>query len=131
RLPRMLHGKIFRSTIAHGRIRRIDTGAATKLAGVYRVVTIDDIVKVIPNPYYGPAFHDQPILAHEKVRHIGEPVAVVLADDPHVAEEAAQRIEAEYEALPAVFDELTAAASPVTVHDALKPAGTFADLKHL
>src|SRR4029077_9209424 len=58
-------------------------------------------------------------------------VAVVLADDPHVAEEAAQRIEAEYEALPAVFDELTAVASPVTVHDALKPAGTFADLKHL
>jgi CO/xanthine dehydrogenase Mo-binding subunit len=131
RLPRMLHGKIFRSTIAHGRIRRIDTGAATKLAGVYRVVTIDDIVKVIPNPYYGPAFHDQPILAHDKVRHIGEPVAVVLADDPHVAEQAVQLIAAEYEELPAVFDEIVAMGSPVIVHEVLKPAGTFADLKHL
>ncbi len=131
RLPGMLHGKIFRSTVAHGRIRKIHIGAAMKLAGVCRVVTIEDILKLIPDPYYGPAFHDQPILAHEKVRHIGEPVAVVLAEDPHVAEEAAQCIEAEYEELPAIFDELTAVASPVTVHDSLKPAGTFADLKHL
>src|SRR5205085_38432 len=126
-----LHGKIFRSTVAHGRICKIDTRAAAQLPGVHRIVTIDDIIGVIPHPYYGPAFHDQPILAHEKVRHVGEPVAVVLAEDPHVAEEAAQRIEAEYEELPAVFDELAAVASPVTVHDSLKPAGTFADLKHL
>jgi CO/xanthine dehydrogenase Mo-binding subunit len=131
RLPGMLHGKIFRSTVAHGRIRKVHISAASKLAGVYRIVTIEDILALIPNPYYGPAFHDQPILAHEKVRHVGEPVAVVLAEDPHVAEEAAQRIEAEYEELPAVFDELTAFDSPITVHDALKPAGTFADLKHL
>ena len=58
---------------------------------------------VIPDPYYGPAFHDQPILALDKVRHVGEPVAVVLAADPHVAEQAAQLIEAEYEELPAVY----------------------------
>src|SRR5262249_16582082 len=131
RLRGMLHGKIFRSTVAHGRIRKIDTSAASRLAGVYRIVTIDDILKLVPNPYYGPAFHDQPILAHEKVRHMGEPVAVVLAEDPHIAEEAAQRIAAQYDELPAVFDEVAAVSSPVTVHDALKPAGTFADLKHL
>ena len=105
RLPGMLHGKIFRSTVAHGRIKRIDTSAAAAIPGVHQVVTIDDILKIIPNPYYGPAFHDQPILAHEKVRHIGEPVAVVLADDVHVAERAAQLIEAEYDELPAVFGE--------------------------
>jgi len=93
RLPGMLHAKIFRSTIAHGRIKSIDTSAAKKVPGVYRVVTVDDIMTVIPNPYYGPAFHDQPILAHEKVRFVGEPVAVVLATDPHVADEAVQLID--------------------------------------
>jgi CO/xanthine dehydrogenase Mo-binding subunit len=131
RLPGMLHGKIFRSTVAHGRIKRIDTSAAAAIPGVHQVVTIDDILKIIPNPYYGPAFHDQPILAHEKVRHIGEPVAVVLADDVHVAERAAQLIEAEYDELPAVFGEIEAMTSDAIVHDALKPAGTFTDLKHL
>src|SRR5712692_3050047 len=103
RLPGMLQGKIFRSTVAHGRIKRIDTSAAQKLPGVYRVVTSEDVRKIIPNPYYGPAFHDQPILAIDKVHYVGEPVAVVLATDPHVAEEAAQQIVAEYEELPAVF----------------------------
>ncbi len=94
-------------------------------------MTIDDVMKVLPNPYYGPAFHDQPILAHEKVRFIGEPVAAVLATDPHVAEQAVQLITAEYEELPAVFDEVDALTSKVYVHDELKPAGSFADLKHL
>jgi CO/xanthine dehydrogenase Mo-binding subunit len=131
RLPGMLTGKIFRSTVAHGRIRSINTEAAAKLPGVYRVITIDDILKIIPNPYYGPAFHDQPILAHGKVRHIGEPVAVVLAEDPHVAERAVQLIEADYDELPAVFDEVEAMTSKAVVHDELKPAGTFTDLKHL
>ena len=111
RLPGMLYGKIFRSTLAHGRIGSIDTGAAKKFPGVYRVVTADDIRKVIPDPYYGPAFHDQPILAIDKVRFVGEPVAVVLAGEPHVAEAAAQEIVAQYEEL--------------------RPAGSIADLKHL
>ena len=131
RLPGMLYGKIFRSTLAHGRIRSIDTGAAKKFPGVYRVVTADDIRKIIPDPYYGPAFHDQPILAIDKVRFVGEPVAVVLARDPHVAEAAAQEIVAQYEGLPAVYDEVEAMTAGVTVHEELRPAGSFADLKHL
>jgi CO/xanthine dehydrogenase Mo-binding subunit len=130
-LPGMLYGKIFRSTVPHGRIKSIDVRAARDVPGVFRVVTADDIRKVIPEPYYGPAFHDQPILAIDKVRHVGEPVAVVLAHDPHVAEEAAQRIVAEYEELPAVFDEIEAMTSTAIVHEELKPAGTFPDLKHL
>src|SRR5215204_3376836 len=81
RLPGMLYGKVFRSTVAHGRIRRIDVSAAAALEGVHRVVTGEDVRKLIPNPYYGPAFHDQPILALDKVRHVGEAVAVVLAAD--------------------------------------------------
>jgi CO/xanthine dehydrogenase Mo-binding subunit len=131
RLPGMLYGKIFRSTVPHGRIRSIATTAAAKVPGVHRVVTGEDIRKLIPDPYYGPAFHDQPILALDKVRHVGEPVAVVLARDPHVAEQAVQLIEADYEELPAVYDEVEAKTSQVYVHEMLRPAGTFADLKHL
>jgi CO/xanthine dehydrogenase Mo-binding subunit len=131
RLPGMLYGKIFRSTVAHGRIRRIDVSAAQALGGVHRVVTGEDVRKLIPEPYYGPAFHDQPILALDKVRYLGEPVAVVLATDPHLAEEAAHLIVAEYDELPAVYDEVEAMTSKAVVHETLKPAGTFPDLKHL
>jgi CO/xanthine dehydrogenase Mo-binding subunit len=131
RLPGMLYGKVARSTAPHGRIRNIDTRAAKAVAGVHRVVTGEDIRKLIAEPYYGPAFHDQPILALDKVHHVGEPVAAVLASDPHVAERAAQLIEVEYDELPAVYDEVAAMAPDIVVHDMLKPAGTFADLKHL
>ena len=131
RLPGMLHGKIFRSTVAHGRIKSIDTSAAAKTPGVLGVFTADDICKVIPDPYYGQAFHDQPILAIDKVRFVGEPVAVVVASDPHIAEAAVQKIVAEYEELPAVYDEVEAMTSAVHVHEQLRPAGSFADLKHL
>lgn len=131
RLPGMLYGKIFRSTMPHALIRSVDTSAAKAVEGVFRVVTIDDIRTVIPNPYYGPAFHDQPILADGKVRFAGEPVAVVLAADPRVAEYAAGLITAEYDELPAVLDEMEAMTSAVCVHDELKPAATFPDLQHL
>src|SRR2546421_8265505 len=131
RLPGMLYGKIFRSTVAHGRIKRIDVSAARAVAGVHSVVTGAEVKTVVPEPYYGPAFHDQPVLAIDKVRHVGEPVAVVLASDPHVAEEAMHLITAEYEELPAVYDEVEAMTSKAIVHEALKPAGTFPDLKHL
>jgi CO/xanthine dehydrogenase Mo-binding subunit len=131
RLPSMLYGKIFRSTMPHARIKSIDVSAAQALEGVYRVVTIDDIRKIIPHPYYGPAFHDQPILADGKVRFAGEPVAVVLAADRHIAEEAVGLITADYEELPAVYDEVEAMTSDVLVHAELKPAATFPDLAHL
>jgi CO/xanthine dehydrogenase Mo-binding subunit len=131
RVPGMLHGKIFRSTVAHGRILSIDVGAARETEGVYAVVTGEDIRSVIPNPYFGPAFHDQPILALEKVHFVGEPVAVVLSHDPHIADAAVQMIAAEYEELSPVFDEVEAMTSDAIVHEVLKPAGTFADLKHL
>ena len=131
RLPGMLYGKVFRATVPHGRIRSIDTLAARELPGVYRVITGEDVRKLIPEPYYGPAFHDQPILALDKVRYVGEPVAAVLAADPHVAEQAVQLISAEYDELPAVYDEVAAMQPDTLVHDVLRPAGTFADLKHL
>lgn len=130
-LPAMLHGKILRSTVARGRIKRIDVEKAKARNGVHAVITCQDILPLIPHPYHGPAFHDQPILALDEVRHYGEPVAVVLAADPHVALMALSAIEVEYEELPAVYDEVEAVTSPVAVHAELKPAATFADLKHL
>ena len=131
RLPGMLYAKLLRSPIAHGRIRSLDTSAARAFPGVHRVVTGDDIRTLIPAPYYGPAFHDQPILALDKVRHIGEPVAAVLASDPHIAEEGVRLIRADYDELPPVTDEVEGASSKTLVHDLLKPAGTFPNLKHL
>ncbi len=130
-VPGMLMAKVFRSTVAHGRIRSIDVSVARAMPGVFAVYTGEDIRRVIAEPYYGPAFHDQPILALDKVRYAGEPVAVVLAADPHVAEAAAQLITADYDELPAVYDEIEAMTSEAVVHEVLKPAGTFADLKHL
>jgi CO/xanthine dehydrogenase Mo-binding subunit len=130
-VPGMLIAKVFRSSVAHARIRRIGVAAARALAGVFAVYTGEDIRKLISEPYYGPAFHDQPILAVDKVRYAGEPVAVVLALDAHVAERAVQLISVEYDELPAVYDEIEAMTSKAVVHEVLKPAGTFADLKHL
>src|SRR3977135_4600787 len=63
RLPGMLYGRIFRSSIAHGRIRRLDVSAAQAVGGVHRVVTAADLKEIVPDPYYGPAFHHQPGLA--------------------------------------------------------------------
>ena len=92
RLPGMLYGKIFRSTVAHGRIKSVDTSRGEENPRrVPRHYLRQTCVKVIPDPYYGPAFHDQPILAMDKVRFVGEPVAVVLAADPHIAEAAVAR----------------------------------------
>src|ERR1700704_1967956 len=92
RLPGMLYGRIFRSSIAHGRIKRLDLSAAQAVGGVHRVVVAADLKEIGPAPLYAPASHAQRVLAVDKVRYVGEPVAVVLAADPHVAEEAAHLI---------------------------------------
>lgn len=130
-VPGMLYAKVVRSTVAHGRILSIDASGAFEISGVEHVFTGADVQKIVPDPYFGPAFHDQPVLAIDKVHFVGEPVAVVLARDPYVAAEAAQQIWVDYEELPAVFDEVEAMKPDVVVHDELKPAGTFPDLKHL
>ncbi|MDQ0189056.1 xanthine dehydrogenase family protein molybdopterin-binding subunit [Alicyclobacillus cycloheptanicus] len=131
-VPGMLHAKVVRSTVAHARIVRVDVSAAKAMPGVYEVVTGQDILRLIPDPYYGPAFHDQPILAIDKVRHVGEPVAVVLAADVHIADRATDLVEVEYEELEPVFHEVESAKTTTAiVHDVIRPAGTFADLKSL
>ena len=115
-LPGMLHGRLVRSTIAHGRILRVDASRALALPGVKGVITGRDI----PDRMYGivPKGQDEHALARDKVRYIGDEVAALVASDPETAEEAVRLIKVEYEALPAVFDPLEAIreGAPV-IHD--------------
>jgi carbon-monoxide dehydrogenase large subunit len=101
--PGMLHAKVVRSPHAHARIVFMDTRKARQTPGVVSVVTGEDI----PTPT-GVMVEDQVFLARKKVRFIGDPVAAVAAVDLHAAEEALQKIEVEYEPLPALFDPLEA-----------------------
>ena len=95
-VPGMLHGKIVRSRFPHAKIVAIDTTKAEALAGVAAVLTAADIGDVVPT------YSGRPVIAVEKVRYVGEPVAAVAAVDRATAEEAAALIEVEYEELPPV-----------------------------
>ncbi|HVO94267.1 MAG TPA: molybdopterin cofactor-binding domain-containing protein, partial [Terriglobales bacterium] len=133
-MPGMCHGKILRSPYAHARITRIDASKASNVAGVLAVLTRDDILHDEGiEPYYGPVFKDQTIVAVEKVRHVGDPVAAVAALTVDAAEEALSLIEVEYEELPAVLDVHESLKPGSTlVHDSIKlPASGFADLVDL
>ena len=104
--PRMLYAKALRSPYAHANILRVDAARAEKLPGVIAVVTRADLDGL--NPYFGPVVDDQPVVAIERVRHVGEVVALVAGESREIAEEAASLIEVDYEELPAVFDILEA-----------------------
>jgi 4-hydroxybenzoyl-CoA reductase alpha subunit len=99
-LPGMLHGAVLRSPHAHARIRRIDISRARQLPGVRAVVTADDT----PKRLWGAFVRDQPALAIDKVRYVGEEVAAVAAVDLDTARAAVALIEVDWEELPAVFD---------------------------
>ncbi len=104
-LPGMHHARVLRSPHAHARIARLDAGRARHLRGVSAVLARDDITD---NPSIFPDFgyfiRDQPPVALDRVRYVGEPVAAVAAIDEDTAQEALELIEIEYEELPAVFD---------------------------
>ncbi|HEX9453632.1 MAG TPA: xanthine dehydrogenase family protein molybdopterin-binding subunit [Candidatus Binatia bacterium] len=133
-VPGMLHGKILRSPYPHARITRIDASKAAKVPGVMAVLTRDDILHDEGiEPFYGPVFKDQTIVATEKVRHVGDPVAAVAALTIDAAEAALKLIEVDYEELPAVLD-VAQALKPgaILVHDSVKlPTSGFADLAEL
>ena len=98
--PNMLFAKILRSQHAHARILRIDTSKAERLAGVKAVITGKDI----PHNRFGVTHQDQPVLADDKVRYLGDAMAAVAAESWEAAEEALRLIQIDYEPLPAVFD---------------------------
>ncbi|MFD8362878.1 xanthine dehydrogenase subunit D [Streptomyces hygroscopicus] len=103
----MLWGVTLRSPYAHAAIRSIDTAPALALPGVYAVMTHADLPA---ETHYGLEIRDQPVLAKDRVRYHGEPVAIVAADHPETARRAAALIAVEYEELPLVVDEATATA---------------------
>jgi CO/xanthine dehydrogenase Mo-binding subunit len=101
-LPGMLHAKVLRSPVAHARVLKVDAGRARAMPGVRAVLTRDELKGL--NATYGYFIKDQPIVATDKVRYIGDTVAAVAADDEASAVAALERIEVVYEALPAVAD---------------------------
>ena len=133
-VPGMCHGKILRSPLPHARIKKIDTAKALKIPGILAVITRDDIVHDEGiEPYYGPVFKDQTLVAVDKVRHVGDPVAAIAALSVDAAEEALSLIEVEYDELPAVLNVQDALKPGATlVHESVRiPESGFADLAEL
>jgi carbon-monoxide dehydrogenase large subunit len=126
-LDGMLHAALFRSAWPHGRLRSIDTTAAAAMAGVIGVFTHSDFdtpLKPIRSRIAAmPGFENflQLPLATDKVRYVGEPIAVVVASSPYIAEDAASLISAEIESLPPVLNWEAANDRSVLIHEA---AGT-------
>src|SRR5262245_49094096 len=106
----LLHAVILRSSAAHGRIRSIDAAAAFKMEGVHAVITAGDMpggppkiaMRLQPLPEF--KRFEQSVIADTKVRYVGEPVAVVLAESVALGEDALERIVVDIEALPAIGD---------------------------
>jgi CO/xanthine dehydrogenase Mo-binding subunit len=100
-VPDMLHGKILRSTVPHARIANIDASAALAMPGVVAILTGDDL-KDLPGSSmrWGLSLRDRPVIALDKVRYVGDPVAAVAALDEATAEEALDAIVVSYEPLP-------------------------------
>jgi len=118
-LPRMLHVAFVRSPLAHARIRAVDLTRAATLPGVVYVLSGAELVQLLPpvpdtqlplprkwssfvqHKFINP---QQPLLAYDKVRHVGEAVAVVVAESRYIAEDAAQLVDLDLEPLPPVLD---------------------------
>ena len=114
-MPGMLHVQVLRSPHAHARIVSIDISAAEVMGGVAGVITSAD---VSGEDGFGVFVNDQPVMARDKVRYVGEAVAAVAVEDPLIAKRALSSINVVYEPLPAVYDpdEALRAGAPV-LHD--------------
>ncbi|HXA96453.1 MAG TPA: xanthine dehydrogenase family protein molybdopterin-binding subunit [Candidatus Dormibacteraeota bacterium] len=115
--PGMLHGRIVRSPYASARLIGIDTAAAAALPGVHAVLTGRDVPQNhlrmelpgrMAEATAGAVLATQPVLAEDRVRFQGEPVAAIAAETPEIAAEAAALVRVEYEELPGVYDPLDA-----------------------
>jgi 2-furoyl-CoA dehydrogenase large subunit len=103
-IPGALHAAIVRSPHPHARIRKIDVRRALKTPGVHAVVGPDEIAQLRPFALSVKAPMPYRPGATDRVRFVGEPVAVVVANSRHVAEDAAERVDVDYEPLPVVVD---------------------------
>ncbi len=118
-LPRMLHAAFVRSPMAHARIRSVDLSRAATAPGVAYVLSGAELFKLLPpvpdtqlnlpNKWKAHVEHkmlapQQPLLATDKVRHVGEAIAVIVAESRYAAEDAMELVEVDLESLPAVVD---------------------------
>ena len=132
-LPSMLHAVFVRSPVAHARINAVDLSRAASSPGVVYALSGTDLARLLPpvpdtqlslpskwttmvqHKFINP---QQPLLAHDKVRHVGEAVAVIVAESRYAAEDAAQLVSLDLDLLPAVVDPETALRPGATiVHD--------------
>ncbi len=107
-LPGQLHMRVVRAGIAHGVLRGVDLSAALALPGVVAAWTAAELEGIPPIGFRqmvvgGLLAYRQPVLARDRVRYVGEPVAVIFADDPYVAEDAEELVLAEIEPLPVLL----------------------------
>src|ERR671924_2328130 len=127
RLPGMLHALVLRSPHAHARLLSLDAAPARALPGIAAVLTASDIAGVVrdipPRPTWElesmqvPA---HPVLARDKVCYVGQPVAVVVAQDRYIAKDALELLRVEYDPLPPLLDPVAAAQDSATpLHTAL------------
>ncbi|HUR05463.1 MAG TPA: xanthine dehydrogenase family protein molybdopterin-binding subunit [Nonomuraea sp.] len=130
-VPGMLHAMVLRSTAPHARIVRIDTEQAKLVPGVVTVLTGADIAaRKDVRSHYGPVLRDQPVLAIDRVRFVGEAVVAVAAVDRDAARAALDLVEVEYEELAAVFtiDDALAEGAPLVHPEPPRAGATFADI---
>ncbi len=133
RLPGMLHAAFIRSPHPHARIRRIDRRAAAAVAGVHAVLTLDDLAphmtgKRLPLGFRSGQLPDDVtpfVLADDEVCHVGESVAVAVADSRYLAEDAAALVDVDYEILPSVAGCRAAAAPDAPRVHAARPSNVL------
>lgn len=105
KLPDMLYARVLRSLVPHAKITGLDASAAEQLPGVVAVLTAVDLGRPHgPGYLSGVIMKDQPVVARDRVRYIGEPLALVAAESVKIAEQALELIEVDYEELPAVYE---------------------------
>ncbi len=104
-LPNMLYAKVTRSKYPHALIKRINTSKAEAVPGVVTVLTYKDVPGLNG---FGIIVPDQPVLCYDKVRYLGDAIAVIAAENLEAAEKASQLVEVDYEPLPVVSDPLEA-----------------------
>jgi CO/xanthine dehydrogenase Mo-binding subunit len=131
RVPGCLDAAFVRSWLAHGRLRSISAGPARQVPGVvaaWSAVDLPDLPEV-PVPFRGgPVPMPRPALATDRVRFVGEPVAVVVATDRYRAEDGAEQVEVDIEPLPAVVDPVAATADEVRLFDGVSNVSSESEL---
>ncbi|PND57334.1 xanthine dehydrogenase [Mycobacterium sp. ENV421] len=121
--PGMLHACFVRSPFAHARINRIDTSAAVAMPGVHAVLTAADLNGDVHEAWHAVAGKDvadtpRPPLAEGEVKFVGDPIAIVIAENRYLAEDALELIDVDYDPLPAIADFTRAVGHEAVVHEA-------------